>query len=153
MCNTILNCNALHDVDLIGYVIMPNHLHLLLRMRNRETLVKYIHSFKTYASAAVRHVLILRDPVNALILAYHKKRQTYKVWEDGYQCKEVFTAEMMMQTLDDIHRNPLQEKWKLVDTPERYLFSSAGFYRHGERGVMEVVHYSRYVEPEVKWIK
>ncbi len=153
LCNAILNCNALHDADLIGYVIMPNHIHLLLRIRNRDKLIKYMHSLKTYASAAVRHTLILRDPVNALILAYHRKRQTYKVWEDGYHWKEVFSTEFLIQKLDYIHRNPLQEKWKMVERAEDYLYSSAGFYMTGLRGVMEVVHFNRYFEPEVKWVK
>lgn len=153
LCNTILNCNALHDAEMIGYVIMPNHIHLLLRLHNRDALIKYMHSLKTYASAAVRHTLIVRDPVNALILSYHRKKQTYKVWSDGYHWQEMLTAEHIMQKLDYMHYNPLQEKWKLVARTEDYTFSSAGFYATGLRGVMEVVHLNKLFKPEMKWMK
>lgn len=153
LCNTLLNCNALHDADMLGYVIMPNHVHIVLRIADKERLIRYMHSFKTYSSAAIRQLLLMEDPVHALMLAYHKKRQKYKVWEDGYHYKEVITAGFLQQKLEYIHQNPLQEKWKLAVRPEDYRFSSAGYYYTGRQGVMEVVHYTRFFEPETRVIR
>jgi hypothetical protein len=44
-----------------------------------------------------------------------------------------------MQKLNYIHNNPLQDKWKLAEAPEKYVYSSALFYATGRDsfGVME----------------
>lgn len=153
LCNTLLNCNALHDAEMLGYVIMPNHLHVLLCIRNKEALSRYMHCFKTYSSAAIRQLLIMEDPVNALLLAYHRKRQRYKVWEDGFSVLETGSGSLARQMLDRMHNNPLQQHWQLAGCAEAYPFSSAGFYANGKKGVMEVVPYGRYFGMEETQMK
>jgi len=40
----------------------------------------------------------------------------------------LYDREILHQKLDYIHNNPLQEKWKLANTPQEYNFSSANYY-------------------------
>ena len=59
-------------------------------------------------------------------------KQKYKVWEDGYFAENIFSPEFLTQKLDYIHNNPLQDHWRLAETPEDYPWSSARFYVRGE---------------------
>ncbi len=40
--------------------------------------------------------------------------------------------------------NPLQEHWSLVDSPEKYEYSSAAFYDLGRQTPLPVVDYRNY---------
>jgi len=65
-------------------------------------------------------------------------KQRYKVWEDGYQAKEVFSPEFLRQKAAYIHNNPCQSHWNLVERPEDYVWSSARFYLSGEPAIIPV---------------
>ena len=60
-------------------------------------------------------------------------KQKYKVWEDGYFAENIFSPEFLTQKLDYVHNNPLQDHWRLAETPEDYPWSSARFYAAGNR--------------------
>jgi hypothetical protein len=68
----------------------------------------------------------------------HPKKQRYKVWEDGYLAKDLFTPEVLRQKVEYIHMNPVQERWGLARAPEKYMWSSARFYVLGEPAVIPV---------------
>jgi hypothetical protein len=65
-------------------------------------------------------------------------KQEYKVWEDGYDARDVFSVEFLQQTMDYIHHNPCQPEWKLADSPGQYLWSIARFYLDGKQCVIPV---------------
>ena len=46
--------------------------------------------------------------------------------------------------LEYIHMNPLQEHWSLVDSPEKYRYSSAAYYELGQPTPLAVVDYRTY---------
>lgn len=64
--------------------------------------------------------------------------QTYKIWEDGYDARDVYSVDFLHQKMEYIHRNPCQPKWKLANAPEDYLWSSAGFYLAGKPVIIPV---------------
>jgi hypothetical protein len=55
-------------------------------------------------------------------------KQRHKVWEDGYDAKDVFSPEFLRQKMTYIHNNPCQSHWRLAERPEEYVWSSARFY-------------------------
>lgn len=55
------------------------------------------------------------------------KKQKFKVWEDGYNAKDVFSVGFLSQKMEYIHNNPLQPHWQLVECAEDYVWSSARF--------------------------
>ena len=59
-------------------------------------------------------------------------RQQYKVWEDNYLSKSIFTPDFLRQKLEYIHNNPVQPRWALVESAEAYPYSSARHYLTGE---------------------
>ncbi|MBN1211471.1 MAG: transposase [candidate division Zixibacteria bacterium] len=46
-----------HNVSVVGYVIVPNHVHLLLSFKNYERLPKFIQSFKSLTSPELEFLL------------------------------------------------------------------------------------------------
>jgi hypothetical protein len=65
-------------------------------------------------------------------------RQEYKVWEDRYDARDVFSVEFLQQKMDYIHHNPCQAHWNLVARPEDYPWSSARFYIADQPAVIPV---------------
>jgi hypothetical protein len=63
-------------------------------------------------------------------------KQRYKVWEDGYDAKDVFSPEFLRQKMTYSHNNPCQPHWNLVEHPEDYIWSSARFYLLGEPAII-----------------
>ena len=63
----------------------------------------------------------------------HPEKQQYKVWEDDYNAKDVFSSEFLEQKMSYIHSNPCQPHWKLSETPEEYLWSTARYSRQRSR--------------------
>ncbi len=55
-------------------------------------------------------------------------KQRYKVWEDGYDARDIFSPEFLRQKMTYMHNNPCQSNWNLVERPEDYVWSSARFY-------------------------
>lgn len=67
-----------------------------------------------------------------------KVKQEYKVWEDNYDARDVFSVGFLQQKMDYIHHNPCQPQWKLAESPEQYLWSTAGFYLDGKPCVIPI---------------
>jgi len=55
-----------------------------------------------------------------------KRKQEYKVWQDGYHTEIIDTEKFLIQKLNDIHQNPVVDR--IVDKPEDYRFSLARHY-------------------------
>jgi len=118
-------------INLYAFVIMPNHIHFIARFAREHPLSAMLRDFKRHTARqmisryqAESHVRML----NALRASNHDQRQEYKVWEDGYDARDVFTLDFLQQKLNYLHNNPCQEHWKLSELPEDYLWSSARFY-------------------------
>ena len=115
-------------VRIYGYVIMPNHIHLLweqLKMNGKE-LPKI--SFEKYtAKSLVNKMKAANDPALKNYLVTATDRQ-HNIWLRDPLAIKIFNLEMLAQKLDYMHLNPLQPHWLLCNKPAAYRFSSAVFY-------------------------
>ncbi len=118
-------------MKLCGFVVMPNHIHLIGRFDRDYTLSDMMRDFKRHtARQIVRQFMAerLEDHLETLRSLNTHDGQEYKIWEDGYDARDVFSPWFLMQKMDYIHYNPCQPHWKLASTPEEYPWSSAQFY-------------------------
>ena len=122
----------LGQYGLFAFVIMPNHVHFVIRCLNDWAVGDIVREFKKSTAG-----LILRQyeaEGNAEVLAFFVsavkpgQKQNHAVWEDEYQAKDVFSPDFLRQKLEYIHGNPLQDQWRLAEQPEQYVWSSARFY-------------------------
>jgi putative transposase len=110
---------------------MPNHIHLVARFSTEHLLSDVLRDFKKFTARQVyRHFQAENDERMLAVLqkAGTPVDQEYKVWESGFEARDVFSRKFLEQKMDYIHHNPCQPQWNLVDEPVAYLWSSARFY-------------------------
>ncbi|MCH8290319.1 transposase [Candidatus Poribacteria bacterium] len=128
-----LDCFRLRrKMQLFCFVIMPNHLHFIAQFSADQPLENVLRDFKRQtADRLIRHLKVERNQKVLDWLRAKVKRpekQSYKVWEDGYNAKDVISEDFLLQKMTYIHNNPCQPHWELSTSPESYIWSSAGFY-------------------------
>lgn len=141
--NTLKKCN--HYI--IGYVIMPSHLHAIIAFSNTG---KSINSIVSNGKRFIAYDLVsrLQQQNNHLVLGElssslnnteRKEGKLHNVFETSFDWKECRTEKFIQQKLDYIHMNPC--KAKLVELPEQYEHSSAKYYYTGEHGIYPVTNF------------
>jgi REP-associated tyrosine transposase len=98
-----------------GYVVMPEHVHLLVNESRRALLSKAIQALKLSVSVRSRE---------------------RPFWQPHYYDFNVFSHEKFVEKLRYIHRNPVQRG--LVQKPEDWPWSSFRHYQTGMRGTVEI---------------
>jgi REP element-mobilizing transposase RayT len=138
-----LDCMRLRRrFKLYAFVVMPNHVHAILQCRPEDPVADVMRDLKKHtADRVLRHYRAegSRSVLDFLApAAVYDNKQRYKVWEDGYNAKDVFSAKFLRQKMDYMHNNPCQPQWKLVDRAEDYVWSSARFYLLEEPAIIPV---------------
>ncbi len=146
---------------ILGYVIMPNHLHAIIGFANTGISInKTVGNGKRFMAYEI--VQKLQQQNNQEIL-YHltsfvnntdkKRNKQHVVFEPSFDWKECVSDRFIEQKLDYIHANPCQGKWLLSENPIDYLHSSAKFYATGQQGVYEVTSYSALKDVDLTVLK
>jgi len=118
-------------LNLYAFVIMPNHIHLIAQFLEGHILSDVMRDFKKHTSKQIARQFLAEDDektVAALAEAGLERGHQFKVWEDNYDARNVFSTKFLEQKMTYIHYNPCQRQWKLVENPEDYVWSSARFY-------------------------
>ncbi len=132
---------------IIAYVIMHNHVHVLIAFSDTPTSINTIigNGKRFIAYELVKRLqqkgeigLLnqMSDWVNKTEKLINKK---HEVFEPSFDKKECFTINFMKQKVNYIHLNPCKKG--LVQLPEEYLHSSATYYFTGKDGVYPVITY------------
>ncbi len=101
-----------------GYVVMPEHVHLLVTEPERSKL-----------SVAIQ---MLKQNVSRSLARGGRKR----FWQVRYYDFPVWSRRKRVEKLRYIHRNPVARG--LVTRPEEWEWSSFGHYATGKAGVVEI---------------
>ena len=106
-----------YGLFVVGYVVMPEHVHLLVSEPERHTLATAIKAIKQ--SVARRQV-----------------KTGEHFWQGRYYDFNVGTAQKKVEKLKYIHRNPVHRG--LVARPEDWPWSSYHHYATGEAGTVQI---------------
>jgi putative transposase len=101
-----------------GYVVMPEHVHLLISEPERSTLAQAMKSLKQ--GVARRLALRAED----------------SFWQARYYDFNVWSERKFVEKLRYIHRNPVERG--LIARPEDWAWSSFRHYLNGEAGPVEI---------------
>lgn len=145
ICNSITFVNAKYKSSLLGYVIMPNHIHLILYFKEQNRLSDWMRDMKKFTATKIRQTI--ENSGNASTLEKLRINQTgrvFKIWQARFDDVYLEDKRLLETKLDYIHLNPLQEQWNLVKLPQEYRYSSAVFYETGTQYGTEVVDYREY---------
>ncbi len=131
-------------MKLYSYVIMPNHLHMIVKFLNSYDQSKVMRDFKKFTSKKIAKMAEMLKDVKSLEFfrkCANHKRQKHKVWEDEFQDRNIYSTRFLFQKMRYIHNNPLQKKWRLAEKPEDYKYSSARNYILNDNSVLEIDHF------------
>ncbi|WP_246343618.1 transposase [Adhaeribacter radiodurans] len=114
-----------------GFVIMPNHLHLIWEFTQLNGKELPHASFMKFTS---HQILIDLKKFHPEVLPYFEvslKTRKYQFWQRDSLPIHLYSPSVIFQKLDYIHNNPVQGKWLLAASPLEYKYSSASFYETG----------------------
>jgi putative transposase len=107
-----------YQMCVYGYVVMPEHVHLLVSEPEHGTLTQALQSLK---QGVARRLALRADE---------------SFWQARYYDFNVWNHYKFVEKLRYIHRNPV--KRGLVKRPEDWAWSSFRHYLTGEPGVVEI---------------
>ena len=131
------------NINVAAYVIMPNHVHLLLHYSGGKSLNTVISNGKRFMAYEIVRFLeqngeqgLLNKLQNEVKQKDSSRGKKHEVWKDSFDVKECRTEEFILQKLIYIHENPVRDR--IVTTAEDYLYSSARDYA-GMKGLVNIV--------------
>ena len=119
-------------IAVYGFVIMPNHLHLIWEMLEKNGKEMPHASFNKWTSSAFLKDLRQNHPQVLPYFTEQTTERSHRFWQRDPLAVLLDSKQKMEQKLDYLHLNPLHERWKLADAPENYRWSSAGYYLTGK---------------------
>ena len=137
------------SIEILAFVIMPNHLHCILNFPNEDfDLNKIVSNGKRFMAYEIIDRLkkenqneTLEFLKNATTERERNKGQIHKVFKDSFDAKPIFSEKFLIQKLNYIHLNPVTGKWNLVNDFTSYRHSSASFYENGVAQLFIPKHY------------
>lgn len=129
-----------YDVPIVAYVILLDHLHLMLEVKKVDQMSRFLNGYKTFTSKKLRKQLKLDD----------------SVWQWGtwdHMIRESAENKDFHNHLDYLHYNPV--KHGLASSPCKYEFSS--FMKFVDDGTYDGRWGADYVEDKeiaskVEWL-
>jgi putative transposase len=114
---TLEQIRVRHQARIYAYVLMPEHVHLLINEPPSILLAQFLKALKQMTSRKL-------------------KGDRVRFWEQRYFDSNVHGEKARSQVIRYIHRNPV--KRGLVATPKQYQWSSFNHYATGLRGAAEI---------------
>jgi hypothetical protein len=108
---------------------MPNHVRLIWRMHQQNGKESVGSSFAKFTAHWFKRILQLSNPDLLNDFISTKQDRNYQFWKRDPLAIPLSTLSIFEQKLAYIHNNPIQEKWKLSNSPEEYRWSSVQFYK------------------------
>jgi REP element-mobilizing transposase RayT len=136
-------CQKHKGLEIYAYVVMSNHLHLLIRSQQAR-LSDTIREFKSFTAKQILEVINTeaesrRDwMLNIFEFAakQHKRNEKYQIWTHENHAEIIYSNRFIDQKIRYIHDNPVRAG--LVANTEDYLYSSARNYA-GLPGLIDVI--------------
>jgi putative transposase len=118
-----------------GYVVMPEHLHLLLGEPERGNPSQVMQAIKQGFARRLLGRLRACDDLRQGSLWYAALNNGH-IWQARFYDFVVFTEKKRIEKLRYMHRNPV--KRGLTLDPQQWAWSSYRHYADGERGIVLV---------------
>ena len=112
--------------DLIAWVVMPNHVHVLIRAYDGVSLAKIVQSWKSYTGRRIRPLMGECRGEAAGRAPGLRRRSQEGVWAREYWDRFIRNEQHFNTAVAYIHENPV--KAGLVATATDWLWSSAREY-------------------------
>lgn len=112
------------NANIFGYVIMPNHFHLLISIPTTGSISNF-----------------MRDLKRRIAYDYFRAHsiKSGKFWQDRFDDVSIYSEEVFHTKLRYIHENPLSAG--LANSAADWRYSSAAYYENGQMNIIEISDY------------
>lgn len=127
---------------LYGYVIMSNHVHMVVQSSDGK-LSDLIRDFKKFTAKTILEK-IQTEPESRrdwmlerfqLATESHSRNKTFQFWQYGNHPEEIYSEKFLWSKLDYIHLNPVRAG--IVEKTFHYVYSSASNYIY-DTGLLKI---------------
>ena len=135
--DSIKYCQKNKGQRVYGWVIMSNHMHMIISS-DKGSLSDVIRDIKKFTASKI--VRAIEENKNESrknwLLWLLKKDDKIIFWQEGYHGEEIVTPSFFETKLNYIHQNPV--KARIVEKEEEYLYSSCADYYANRKGLLEL---------------
>jgi len=138
-------CQREKGLVIYAYVIMTNHIHLVVQTKEGFKLSDTVRDFKSYTGNELIKTIGSNKKESRREWMMHRfewngkqnkaANRKHQFWQSGNHPTALFTPKVIWKKINYIHLNPLVAG--IVSKREDYCFSSASNYA-GEEGMLEV---------------
>jgi putative transposase len=139
--NSVIHLVKNEKLIVYGFVIMPNHIHIIWEnkaMNGKE--MPYASFMKFTGHAFLDELRKTNDPLLSRFKVERNSRN-HQFWQRNALPVVMYSRKILEQKLDCIHTNPQQPHWNLVTEPNDYYFSSCSFYEQQDSHFSWLTHY------------
>jgi putative transposase len=140
-------CQVNKDLEVFAWCIMTSHVHMILRTRRSQRLEDVIRDLKSFTSRSIRKLPestafteSRRDWLLSMMYnagRFNPNNRDFQFWQQHNNPLEISTNQVMENSLDYIHMNPVKAGFTLA--PEAWTHSSAGDYYQTAKGAIDLV--------------
>lgn len=135
--NSIKYCQKNKGLKVYAWVIMTNHIHMIISS-DKGNLSDIIRDMKKFTASKI---------IDAIQNNHHESRKSWLLWllknddkiifwQEGYHGEEIISRSFYDTKLSYIHQNPV--KARIVEKEEEYLYSSCADYYGNRKGLLEL---------------
>jgi REP element-mobilizing transposase RayT len=136
-------CQQQKGLQIVGYVLMSNHLHMIVRTEGYE-LSNVLRDFKKFTANQILKSIekepeSRREWLLQLFKWYgqgNSDNTHYQFWQQDSHPIALWTLEVIWQKLTYIHLNPVRAG--IVNVSHHYVYSSAGDYYENRKGLLDI---------------
>jgi len=132
-------CCKKYDASVVAYVLMSNHLHLILFFEGENHLSAFMRDFKKFTSVKIRQWLEQNDGASFSAIRSVKAGRSFQVWKDRFDDVHLNRRAVLKTKIDYIHNNPVEAD--LCNSAEGYSDSSGRFYLLQQQVRLPISHY------------
>jgi REP element-mobilizing transposase RayT len=138
-------CQVNKGLDIYAWVLMTNHLHMIVDTSGPDSIGDVLRDFKKFTSKSIVKAIQENEQESRqewlmnrfrFRAANDKKVANYKFWQEDNHVETIYSYDFFKQKLDYIHQNPVRQE--IVEKAEDYLYSSARNYA-GMDGLLNVI--------------
>lgn len=139
--DSLKHCQQQKGLVVYAYVVMTNHIHLIVQTNEPFLLKDVIRDFKKFTAKKILEKIKIEPEsrrdwmLSVFALSAGKKHKEFRFWQEGNHAIELFTAIFIWNKINYIHNNPVRAGF--VKRPEDWIYSSASNYLDLE-SVLEV---------------
>jgi REP element-mobilizing transposase RayT len=132
-------CQHNKGLEIFAWVIMSNHLHLIVRTQT-HALRDVIRDFKKFTAKEIIRAIEENEKESRKkwFLWLLKKDGHIWFWEEGYHGEEITSPDFFQSKISYIHQNPVRAG--IVEKEEEYCLSSCGDYYGVRKGLLELCY-------------